>query len=104
MHTGVREAPMNILVHCVYVLLSQVDGQFYIGSSSNLAARMHDHEIGGTKSTSMRRPFILIHTEHFLSKSDALRREGYFKTSAGKRALRIMLRESLGEVKHPNRV
>jgi putative endonuclease len=78
-----------------------MDGQFYIGSSSNLAARMFDHEVGGTKSTRMRRPFILIHTEHYLSKSDALRREGYFKTSAGKRMLRLMLRESLLGVRKP---
>ena len=31
------------------------------------------------------------------SKRDALRREGYFKTTAGKKALRLMLRDALAE-------
>ena len=29
------------------------------------------------------------------SQKDALRREGYFKTTAGKKALRLMLRDAL---------
>src|SRR5687767_5164038 len=77
-HT-VQEIPMNTLVHCVYVLVSRCDNQFYIGTSSNLAARLYAHECGETKSTRRRRPFTLLFTEHFLSKTDALRREKYFK-------------------------
>jgi putative endonuclease len=86
---------MNVLFHCVYVLLSLKDGLFYIGMSSNLPARLRDHEAGGSTSTSPRRPFVLVLTEHYLAKSDALRREIYFKTTRGKRVLRLMLRESL---------
>jgi putative endonuclease len=86
---------MNTLVHCVYVLVSRCDNQFYIGTSSNLAARLYAHECGETKSTRRRRPFTLLFTEHFLSKTDALRREMYFKTTVGKRALRIMLKDTL---------
>ena len=90
---------MNKLIHSVYVLVSLKDGLFYIGSSSNLPLRLRDHEIGGCASTSPRRPFVLIHTEHYFSKSDALRRERYFKTTVGKRMLRLILSESLRELK-----
>ncbi len=41
------------------------------------------------------RPIICVFCEYYLSKSDALRREQYFKTTAGKRVLRLMLQDSL---------
>jgi len=86
---------MKKLQYCVYVLLSQKDHNFYIGFSENLHQRLTDHIHGHSFATSFRLPFALIFCEYFLSKTAALRREKYFKTTAGKKALRIMLRESL---------
>jgi putative endonuclease len=90
---------MNALIHSVYVLLSLKDGLFYIGMSSNLLARLRDHESGSVLSTNPRRPFVIVHTEHYFSKSDALRREDYFKSAKGKRVLTLMLRDSLRELR-----
>jgi len=42
-----------------------------------------------------RLPFHLVFYEAFLSKEDAKRREGYFKTNKGKKALKLMLLASL---------
>jgi putative endonuclease len=83
------------LPYCVYVLKSQKDKQLYIGFSSNLKQRLSDHFNGKVDSTAHRRPLDLIYCEYHASKEDALRREGYFKTGAGKRALKLMLRHSL---------
>jgi putative endonuclease len=66
---------------------------------TNFARRMVEHENGEVKSTAPRRPFIPIKCEYYFVKSDALRREEYFKTSAGKRALRLMIKDSLIEIK-----
>ncbi|MBK9638822.1 MAG: GIY-YIG nuclease family protein [Bacteroidetes bacterium] len=82
----------------VYVLYSLKDNQFYIGFTSNFKRRMEEHEQGRSKSTSCRRPFICVFVEYYFSKKDAMRREEYFKTSAGKRVLRLMLTESLLEL------
>ena len=60
--------------------------------------RLAEHEQGRSKSTACRRPFRLLFCEHYVSKSDALRREAYFKTTKGKRVLRLMLRESFNDV------
>ena len=87
---------MPKLQHCVYVLLSHKDKKFYIGYTTNLKQRLTDHFHGDSKATAPRRPFKLIFCEYFLSKKDAQRRERYFKTSPGKKALKLMLRESLG--------
>jgi putative endonuclease len=59
---------------------------------------MEEHYEGRSKSTACRRPFVCVFCEYYLSKSDALRREQYFKTTAGKRVLRLMLQESLSVI------
>lgn len=82
------------LQYCVYVLYSYKDGRLYIGYTTNLRQRVTDHFKGHSKSTSLRRPFRLIFCEYYLSKKDAQRRERYFKTNAGKRALKLMLQDS----------
>lgn len=83
------------LKYCTYVLLSEKDGMFYVGSTGNLERRLTEHFNGKSKSTASRRPLRLIFTEYYLSKQDVIRREKYFKTTAGKKTLRLMLRESL---------
>lgn len=82
---------------CVYILYSLKDDMFYIGYTANFERRMQEHALGKTKSTAPRRPFIVMMCEYFISKTDALRRETYFKTTKGKRALRIMLHRALCE-------
>jgi putative endonuclease len=91
-----------ILPYCVYVLFSHRDHKLYIGYSTNLRARIIHHNKGGTISTSKRRPLKLIYCEYHLSKPDAKRREKYFKTTAGKKALKFMLRIALRELDYLN--
>jgi len=67
----------------------------YIGYSANLPKRLLDHKNGNVLSTKGRRPLELIYTEFHTNKYDALRREKYFKTSSGKKGLKLMLREKL---------
>jgi len=79
----------------VYILQSLKDKKLYIGFTADLKRRMHEHERGGSKSTSKRLPFRLVFYEAFVSVEDAKRREGYFKTTKGKKALKLMLRSSI---------
>ncbi|MFC1451859.1 GIY-YIG nuclease family protein [Verrucomicrobiota bacterium] len=83
------------LQHCVYVLLSESDGKLYAGYSTDLKQRLTDHFHGRVPSTAPRRPLHLVYCEYHASKTDALRREKYFKTTPGKKALKLMLRDSL---------
>lgn len=77
------------------MLLSSKDNKLYIGSTTDLKQRLTDHFKGRSKATAPRRPFKLIHCEYFLSKKDAFRRERYFKTTMGKKALKLMMRNAL---------
>lgn len=82
------------LKHCVYVLFSRKDGKLYIGFSTDLKQRLTAHFNGHVDATIHRRPLELIYCEYHRSRIDAPRREAYFKTTAGKKALRLMLRDT----------
>jgi predicted GIY-YIG superfamily endonuclease len=80
---------MNVpLPWCVYVLRSAQDGCLYIGFTADLPRRLEEHARGDSPATAPRRPLILLYAELHLGKADALRREAYFKTNAGKRKAR----------------
>ncbi len=79
----------------VYVLRSQKDHMFYIGSTNDLKRRFQQHQRGENISTAKRLPFDLMYFEGHQAKEDALRREKYFKTTKGKVTLRQMLRVDL---------
>lgn len=83
------------LPYCVYILFSKKDFQLYTGFTSNIEARIKDHNSGGTKSTSYRGPLELIFCEFYLFEEDARKREMYFKTTMGKKAIKLMLKNTL---------
>jgi len=82
-------------MHYTYVLKSQKKEWIYIGFTSNLRRRLAEHKKGLSKSTKPYRPIELVFYEAYKSKSDAKKREEYFKTTRGKRVLKLMLQESL---------
>ena len=84
-------------MYYVYILQSEKDSKFYIGFTNHLERRMREHAEGKVLSTKGRRPFKLIYYEAFTNEKDAIRREDYFKTSKGKRTIRLMLREFLSD-------
>ena len=92
-----------VLPYCVYVLQSERDLLLYHGFTTNIDKRIKDHNNGHTISTSKRRPLKLVFCEFYLSKKDALRREKYFKTSQGKRMLKLILKDTLKIIDYPNR-
>ena len=87
-----------ILDYCTYVLFSFKDRAFYVGFTSNLNNRLQDHHHGRVISTKNRRPLELVYSEYHQNKYDALRREKYLKSTAGKKGLRLMIRERLQEI------
>jgi len=81
-------------MHFVYILYSLKDHKLYKGYTSNIQNRLTKHNSGGSKSTSHRRPFVLIHLELFENKAEALKRENYLKTLEGGSTLKTQLIET----------
>lgn len=82
-------------MYYVYLLKSKIKNWLYVGYTGNLKKRFEEHQQGLSKATKPYRPFGLVFYEAYKSKADAKRREMYFKTNQGKRALKLMLQESL---------
>lgn len=71
-----------------YVLKSKVDGRLYKGFTSNLDNRINEHNRGKTKSTKGYKPWELFYYEVFDSKEEAIKREKFFKSGAGREFLK----------------
>ena len=79
----------------VYLLHSTKDNGFYIGFSTNLRARLRQHQDGESFATSHRGPWKLIYYEAYTKREDAEGREKFLKSGAGRRFLRTQLRHYL---------
>ena len=79
----------------VYVLRSNKDGQFYVGLTRDLPARLLAHNKGQVPSTKRRIPLELIYWEGCLNEGDAAQREKYLKSAWGKRYIKGRLRRYL---------
>ena len=90
-----------ILPYCVYVLQSEKDLLLYHCFTTDIKRRLVEHNAGKTKSTARRKPLRLVYCEFFISKEDALRQAFYFKTTQGKRMIKLILRKTLKQINYP---
>ena len=69
----------------VYVLFSPTFQKIYIGYTSNIEERFKSHNELATKGWTVRyRPWKIIHTEEYSSKSEAMKREKALKGGKGR--------------------
>jgi len=67
----------------VYILKSTTYNKRYIGSCEDLRIRLKRHNTGKVKSSKAYKPYNIIYTEEFPSRSEAVKRERFFKTLDG---------------------
>ena len=68
----------------VYVLRSTVNGNFYVGMTEDVIARIVRHNRGDNKSTKAHRPWELFFFEEYPTRIEARKREVYLKGGSGK--------------------
>ena len=68
----------------VYVLKSNKTGRRYVGSCDDIDKRFQRHNLGHSKATRAGIPWILVHSENFATRADAMRKERYYKTGRGR--------------------
>lgn len=66
-----------------YILKSLKDNKYYYGHSADLDLRLKEHNHGKVKATKGRRPFVVHYYETFATKSEAIKRELFFKSIDG---------------------
>ena len=70
-------------MYTAYVLRSERTRKHYYGHSKDLENRLKSHNYGKVRSTKSGRPWKVIYSEVFDSKSEAYRKELFFKSKAG---------------------
>ncbi|MEM7110242.1 MAG: GIY-YIG nuclease family protein [Bacteroidota bacterium] len=71
-----------------YIIISLKDSTYYYGHTKNLENRLKDHNSGKVRSSKGKRSWKLHYFEKFDSKSEAYKREMYFKSIEGYRYLK----------------
>ncbi|HKI78947.1 MAG TPA: GIY-YIG nuclease family protein [Ignavibacteriaceae bacterium] len=71
----------------VYILKSLITARYYIGHTSDLNKRLKAHNFGNVKSTKGYKPWEVIYTEKFETKSEAFKREMQLKSYKSGQAL-----------------
>jgi len=66
-----------------YILKSEYDGTHYYGSTKNLQERLKIHNSGKSRYTKGKRPWHLHYYEEFETRSEAMKREKFFKSIEG---------------------
>jgi putative endonuclease len=76
--------PYNqILLYKTYILKSISHDTYYYGSTANINKRLEEHNAGKVRYTKGRRPWVLHYYEEFETRSDARKRERFYKTIEG---------------------
>ena len=79
------------MAYFIYIIKSLKDNKYYIGSTSDVEARIDYHNSGRQHSTKNRIPFILVYKEELTTKSEALIREKQIKSYKGGNAFKKLI-------------
>jgi putative endonuclease len=78
-------------MYYAYVLKSVNHDFYYKGHCSDLRKRLEQHNSGMTESLRPYLPFIHVYSEEFETEEQAIAKEKYFKSSAGRRFLKKVI-------------
>ncbi len=85
----------------VYVLYSKSWDRFYIGQTSDVDDRIKRHNGGRSQYTRGGRPWLLIHTEEYSTRSEAIKRELFLKSAEGWKEIQKIKSVFLRDVAQP---
>jgi putative endonuclease len=59
------------MIGYVYILQSEKDKSYYVGSTTDVSTRLKTHNSGGVKSTKGKRPHVLVFSQEFKDTKEA---------------------------------
>ena len=79
-------------MYSVYIIYSRKIDKYYIGFSSDVNERLLKHNRKSKGFSSLGRPWILLHTEHYIIKKDAMNREKQLKNWKNRERLEALIK------------
>lgn len=80
----------------LYILQSEKNGKFYIGSCEDIDARLVRHNAGATTSTKSGRPWKVVYSEEFPTRAEAIKRENEIKSKKSRIYIEFLISNSNG--------
>jgi putative endonuclease len=78
----------------VYILQSDSDGSYYVGSTQDLNERLQRHNEGRSKYTKAKRPWQLVFHEEYPDRSSAVKRELQIKSRKNRKFIERLVEAS----------
>jgi putative endonuclease len=78
-------------MYYVYVLQSEKNNRYYTGSTSDLQRRMSEHNAGKSPYDKLNKPFALVYHEVVPTRSEAVRRERFYKSGQGRERIKQII-------------
>ena len=75
----------------LYIIQSEKNGKYYIGSSQDPIVRLQQHNWSRTPSTKTGIPWKLVYTEEFKTRSDAVKREYAIKKKKSRKYIEYLI-------------
>ena len=72
------------MLYYSYVIRSLKNGILYKGSTNNIEYRLYHHNTGKSPYTSRHTPWEMVLFEEFNSRSEAMKREKWYKSGVGR--------------------
>ena len=79
----------------VYIIYSQEIDQYYVGHSGNLDDRITRHIASGSKATKKADDWMIVYREHFVTRSEAYRREIEIKKKKSRKYIEWLINSGL---------
>jgi len=78
----------------VYIIKSESDRSYYVGSTHDLVDRIQRHNDGRSKYTKAKLPWKLVYTEKLPTRSEAVKRENQIKARKSRKFIERLVRAS----------
>lgn len=82
-------------MYTTYILKSDKNGKYYVGSTGHIEKRITQHNSGYSRYTKNKGPFKLVYSENYQTGSEAKKREYYLKSLKSSKALEKLINGSI---------
>jgi len=75
----------------VYILYSEKEDIYYVGSTGNLEDRLKRHNSGRSTFTKRGIPWVVVYEKHYMTKSEAYKSELYIKSQKSRKYIEDLI-------------
>ena len=82
------------MTYYVYILKSKPTGRYYTGHTKDIDERLRRHNAGHSQSTKPYRPWKVVYTEEYSTRSEAMKRESEIKAKKNRQYIDWLVNNS----------